>query len=453
MPGFSQPRSRPQPRQDGGRIAFGEVNCAKKSLYVGEMTPVEIRYYFDARYPVQIRGAVNFESEGILVERFLEPKEGREERDGILYNVLTFRSLLSAVKPGSIDIPPAKLETQIQMPGALPPGFDDPVFQQLLGGRAAFGQTRDLTVTTAPLHLDVLSLPKEGRPASFAGAVGQFDIDAVVSNPRPAPGDPANLVVKIGGKGNFKGMGAPILKETEGWRTYPPTDKFDSSDELSYTGVKSFDFTLLAQQPRNASPVCEFSYFDPTVAKYVTRTTEPLPLTAIPGSSSATAAGTAAGGSARSTGGGPSASPSPRATPGAGYPLPGSTLRSWETPVRRPEFLIASLSMLVATGSLAGILWWLDLQARGGTAAMRRRKRLAELLLVAGSERSEGGAAYDAAVEYAGLIAPPSEARDASIASLVGRRDLLKYGTGGSVPLSASERETLLETLRSLAPR
>lgn len=453
MPGFSQPRSRSQSRQEGGRIAFGEISCGKKSLYVGEMTPVEIRYYFDERYPVQIRGAVNFESEGILVERFLEPKEGREERDGILYNVLTFRSLLSAVKPGSIDIPPAKLDTQVQMPGALPPGFDDPVFQQLLGGRAAFGQTRDLAVTTAPLHLDVLPLPKEGRPASFAGAVGQFDIDAVVSNPNPSPGDPANLVVKIGGKGNFKGMGAPVLKDTAGWRTYPPTDKFDSSDELSYAGVKSFDFTLLAQQPKHVSPICEFSYFDPQAAKYVTRTTEPLPLSAMPGSAATPAPGSAGGADVGATGGGASVpSPTPRATPVSRTPLPGITLRSWETPARRPEFLIATLSMLVATGSLAGILWWLDLRSCGGTAAMRRKQRLSGLLVQAGSENTEGGAAYDAAVEYAGLVATPSEAREAAIASLVARRDLLKYGTVGKVPLSAPERETLLGILRSLTP-
>ena len=167
---------------------------------------------------------------------------------------------------------------------ALPPGFDDPVFQQLMGGQAGFSQPRELTVATAPLHLEILPLPKEGRPVSFTGAVGQFDVDAIVSNPRPSPGDPLNLIVKIGGKGNFKGMGPPVLTETNGWRSYPPGDKFDSTDDLSYAGVKSFDYTLIAQEPKSASPGCEFSYFDPVTAKYMTLATKPLPVTASPGS-------------------------------------------------------------------------------------------------------------------------------------------------------------------------
>ena len=445
--GSSQQLGRSMPRPEPDRIAFGEISCPKKTLYAGEMTPVEIRYYFDARYPVQIRGGVNFESEGILVERFLDPKEGREERDGVLYNVLTFRSLLSAVKPGSIDIAPAKLDTQIQMPGALPPGFDDPVFQQLLGGRAAFGQTRDLTVKTAPLHLEVLPLPKEGRPSSFAGAVGQFDIDAMVSNPHPAPGDPANLVVKIGGKGNFKGMGAPVLKDPVGWRTYPPTDKFDSSDDLAFTGVKSFDFTLLAQQPQHASPICQFSFFNPQTAKYVTLTTESLPLVALPGNESS--GPTSANATASSSTPNPSSTPS--ATPRDGDPLQRLTLRSWKTPMQRPEFLIASLSMFVATVTLAAILILRDLQARGGTAASRRKRKLAERLSRVQSGNEEAAAAYDAAIEYLEMAAHPSDARNSVLGSLISRRDLLKYGTGGSVPLSGTERAKLLETLQTFS--
>jgi len=271
MPGFQQRRPRPAAQRiDESKLAFGEISCPKKTLYAGEMTPVEIRYYFDARYPVQVRGRVDFGCEGILVERFPDPKQTREDRDGVTYNVLTFHSLLSAVKPGSLDVAPAKLDCEMQLPGGLPPGFDDPIFQQLMGGQGAgFGQPKQITVKTSGLHLEVLALPKEGRPESFGGAVGQFDIDSIVSNPRPAPGDPVNLVVKIGGRGNFKGMGAPVLTQTDGWRSYPPNDKFDSSDELSYTGVKSFDFTLIAQQPQKESPGCEFSYFDPTTAKYV----------------------------------------------------------------------------------------------------------------------------------------------------------------------------------------
>lgn len=443
-PARSRVLQRPQSPQ--GQLAFGEIECPKRSLYAGEVVPVEIRYYFDARYPVQVRGKLDFGSEGVIVERFPDPKESHEERNGIEYNVLTFKTLLSAVKPGTIRIPPAKLDSEIQLPGAVPPGFDDPVFRQLLGGRSPFAESRQVAVRTAALALEILPLPKEGRPASFSGAIGQFDIDAMVQNPRPAPGDPATLTVKIGGKGNFKGMGAPMLTEADGWRSYPPSDKFDSSDELSYAGVKSFDFTLIAQEARESSPGAEFSYFDPATAKYVTLSTKPLPLHASPGVSPPPSAQAPASPPPENAGSPPATQPAKE-----GDPFTGITLRSWRTPAHRPEFLIASVAMLVAVGTLAGILLLLDIQARGGTAATRRRRRLTELWSSLQSEVLDAASMYDAAVEYAGLVIAGEDRRAAVIASLTDQRDMVKYGSGGSRPLPQGERESLLRMLRELS--
>jgi hypothetical protein len=454
FPGLQPPprrtRSAPQ-RVDESRLAFGEIASPKKTIYAGEVVPVEIRYYFDANYQVQVRGKLDFGGEGIVAERFPDPKESREERDGIVYNVLTFRTLLSAVKPGAIDVPAAKLDCQVQVPGGAPPGFDDPIFSQLLGGQSPFMQARDLQVKTAPLHLEILPLPKEGRPASFSGAVGQFDIDALVSNPKPAPGDPATLSVKIGGKGNFKGMGAPVLTEDDGWRSYPPTDKFDSSDELSYSGVKSFDFTLIAQEPKKLSPGAEFSYFDPTTGKYVTLTTKPLPLQAAPGTASNPAVvpgATVGAGDPKE----PSKSPEThRQEVKQGDPVPGITLRSWKTPLVRGEFVVATLAMLVAAASLTGILRYRQLQAQGGSARARRRKRISELLSAVRSERLDATATFEAALGYLELAIPPSEEREALVASLTQRRDQLKYGAGGIRPLATAERAEILNALTGLA--
>lgn len=453
FPGLQPPprRARPAPqRVDESRLAFGEITCPKKAIFAGEVVPVEIRYYFDANYQVQVRGKVDFGGEGIVAERFPDPKESREERDGTVYNVLTFRTLLSAVKPGTIDVPPAKLDCQIQVPGGAPPGFDDPIFRQLMGGQSPFMQARDLQVKTAPLHLDIMPLPKEGRPASFSGAVGQFDIDALVSNPKPAPGDPATLSVKIGGKGNFKGMGAPVLTEDEGWRSYPPTDKFDSSDDLSYSGVKSFDFTLIAQEPKKSSPGAEFSYFDPTTAKYVTLNTKPLSLQASPGSASNPAMAPDA-----SVGSGETKTPSKNSGPDhqevkQGDPVPGMTLRSWETPLVRSEFVIATLAMLTAALALLGILWYRHVQAHGGSARAQRRRMIAELLASVRSESLDAAATFEAALGYLELAVPASEERKVLIDSLTARRDQLKYGVVGTHPLASAERAEILTAITGL---
>jgi len=448
MPGFSQPQAAPQAASaDESRLAFGEISCPKKAVYAGEMVPVEIRFYFDAHYPVKV-GRVDLGSEGIVVERFPDPKESRVDRDGITYNVLTFHTLLSAVQPGSIDIAPAKLDSQIQMPGALPPGFDDPVFQQVLGGQSPFTESREVTVKTAPLHLDVMPLPKEGRPASFAGAVGQFDLDAAVTNPKPAPGDPVDLTIKISGKGNFNAMGGPVLTETDGWRTYPPSDKFEGSDEMSNSGVKTFDFTIIAQEPKKASPSAEFSYFDPVTAKYQILVAKPQPLFATPGNLPAMD-------SASVTNSISTPIPMPTATPvirasgpyREGDPLAVVTLNSWRPLVGRAEFLIANFAMLIAMAAFAGILRYYHIQKEGGTVSSRRRRRANELLVLLKSDTLDAAATYDAALEYAALIPGESQELISLIKSLTARRDELKYGSGRSVALSREEREELMKSL------
>ena len=127
--------------------------------------------------------------------------------------------------------------------------------------------------------------------------------------------------------------------------------------------------------------------------------------------------------------------------------MSGITLRSWTTPVQRTDFLVASLAMLVAAAALAGILAYIKIQSQGGTAASRRRKHIAELRSLITSGTSDAGSTYEAALDYAELVLPPSEKRDALISGLTERRDLLKYGSGGSLTLPASEHRELLGLL------
>jgi hypothetical protein len=275
--------------------------------------------------------------------------------------------------------------------------------------------------------------------------VGQFDIDAIVSNPRPSPGDPLNLIVKIGGKGNFKGMGPPVLTETNGWRSYPPGDKFDGTDDLSYAGVKSFDYTLIAQEPKSTSPGCEFSYFDPMTARYLTLATKPLPVNASPGSVAPAPPSTVSSPSEPPAG---PATPSGPTTTGK-QPLSGLSLRSWATPAFRPDFLIASLALFVASLALAALLAIRDLQLRGGTAASRRKKESASLLARVADPEADALAAHEAAVDLARLAQDSSE-RTELLGRLEERLDALKFGARSPGVLSEEERTALLASLRSL---
>ena len=115
--------------------------------------------------------------------------------------------------------------------------------------------------------------------------------------------------------------------------------------------------------------------------------------------------------------------------------------------MHRSEFLIATLAMLIATAALAGILAYWKIQSQGGTLASRRRKHITELRSLLTEGTIDAGSSYEAALEYAELVLPPSEKRDALISGLTERRDLLKYGSGGSLPLPPLEHRELLESL------
>jgi hypothetical protein len=214
--------------------------------------------------------------------------------------------------------------------------------------------------------------------------------------------------------------------------------------------VKSFDFTLIAQEPKKFSPGAEFSYFDPTTAKYVTLNTKPLSLQASPGSASNPAVAPDV-----SVGSGETKTPSKNSGPDhqevkQGDPVPGMTLRSWKTPLVRSEFVTATLAMLTAALALLGILWYRHVQAHGGSARAQRRRMIAELLASVRLESLDATATFEAALGYLELAVPASEERKALIDSLTARRDQLKYGVGETHPLASTERAEILTAITGL---
>jgi hypothetical protein len=124
----------------------------------------------------------------------------------------------------------------------------------------------------------VKPLPSEGRPKSFSGAVGQFKFTAEGSPANVKIGDPVTMKLTLTGRGNFDRVEAPPLLDPDGWHAYPPSAKFQSHDEVSLSGTKTFELAVVPEKAHPRMPQFEFSYFDPTTEKYVALTTDPQPL-------------------------------------------------------------------------------------------------------------------------------------------------------------------------------
>ena len=269
-PAQPTPRSRSS-QSDQKKIAFGDLIIPKKTVYVGEVVPIELRFYFDASYPVRLPDRPSFSGDGFTVMHFSKPIEKQQEVDGRIYNVVIFQTALSAAKAGTLEIPPASMDSQIQLPGRAPSGMDD-FFGGFLGNMMSSGDVRQTTVSTQSVKLDVKPLPKEGRPEDFSGAIGQFSLEASATPKQAAAGDPISLNVTVSGRGNFDAMGSPVLLEADGWRTYPPGEKFEASpsDPIGFNGEKRFEYMLVAREDRSKTPLAQLSFFDPSLEKYVT---------------------------------------------------------------------------------------------------------------------------------------------------------------------------------------
>ena len=450
---FSAPvKQRFSSRSSNSQIYFAELAIPKKKLYVGEVVPAEARFYIDAHYQAKPLSGLHFGGEGLLAERFNEPEVSSTQRDGLLYNVITFRTLISAVKPGSLELAPATLDALIEVPGAAPAGMDPDLFFQLFGNQGASSQRQKVTLKSNSVSLEILPLPKEGQPADFSGAIGDFHLTASVAPNKATTGDPVTLSLKLEGKGNFKATKAPELTQTQTWRTYPPSDHFESSDALGWRGLKTFEMTMMAQQPLTTTPGASFCYFDPTTAKYITLTTNPLPISmTVSTSSTNNSVSSIPAASASAT---PSAPTKNEQHPSS---LPGSSQHYWKDPFHRLNFVIAWLALLTASLFFALYLGIKRYQSNGGSPHKRHRLKLQALWSRLQDNELDPLSFYTTAVAYGeGIMSDAffktkmTAADQASIAHelqpMITRRNELHYGARELV-LRDIEKKKILQTL------
>ena len=257
------------------RSYFAELVLPKQSAFVGEAVPVELRIYVDTRIHWQIQEMPVISGEGFSIQKLTKPTQNQVKRNGRDFDLLTFKTAVTAAKTGNLKLGPATLDCLAQMPRARrarPRGlFDDPfgddVFNDPFGMLA---QPQKLTIASEPVEIDVKSLP-QNAPKSFAGAVGVFTLATTASPEKVQIGDPITLTTKISGRGNFDRVSAPFLTDESGWRSYPPSaGKFLADDDVEISGAKTFETALIPNEKKTKLPPIRWTYFDPIKEKYIT---------------------------------------------------------------------------------------------------------------------------------------------------------------------------------------
>ncbi len=262
------------------KIAFSEIDPFKRELYVGEIVPVEINFYLDARIAAELEQMPDLVGEGFTKQKMGEPRQQQALRDGRDWKIVTFRTLITPSKAGKITLGPADVPFVAEVPrqrrrsnDPFESFFNDPFFER------AFAERKRYNARAPAVELNVKPLPVAGRPASFSGAIGQFKFTATGSPNHVKVGDPITMRMTVSGKGNFDRVQAPALVNPQGWHAYPASNNFEAAANSELEGTKTFEMPVVPETTQREMPRFEFTYFDPDQGKYVALPSEPAPLT------------------------------------------------------------------------------------------------------------------------------------------------------------------------------
>ena len=135
------------------------------------------------------------------------------------------------------------------------------------------------TARTAPIEIDVRSLPLDGRPEEFKGGVGSFSIEADISDGEVKEGESVTLTVVLSGQGNIRDVGDPNF-EIEGVKTYSDTPSISiKSYNDKIVGEKTYKVALVPQRSDSIMiPGISTPYFNPETERYETASSKSIKL-------------------------------------------------------------------------------------------------------------------------------------------------------------------------------
>ena len=142
---------------------------------------------------------------------------------------------------------------------------------------AAVTQVR---ATGRPLSIVVEALPAQGRPKSFAGAVGRgFSLEASADRTVVRAGDPIRLTLTLRGDGNLRSAGLPPL--TDGGGLDPANFRQADAEATGQVtdDAKVFEVTVRVEHDRVVRiPPIEYGWWNPKARVYETTQSKPIAL-------------------------------------------------------------------------------------------------------------------------------------------------------------------------------
>jgi hypothetical protein len=253
---------------------FIKAIASKSKVYVGEPVLITYRLYTRLKSHSRVVKQPGFTGCSVHEMTTNDVVPERVVVNGKTYNSYLFRKVqLVPLQVGKMDIGQASVENSVTF---LTSSND---LRSLYYDEPA-GDEHTVTLTSGPLSIEVLPLPKNVS----AHAIGSYRISAKLKKDTSAANETNALIVTVEGAGNFKSLTEPEIKWPDNIYHFDATET-DEIDNLSFplAGRRVYEvpFEANATGKIDITPVT-LSYFDPSKGIVQTVQSTPLHLTITP---------------------------------------------------------------------------------------------------------------------------------------------------------------------------
>ena len=268
VPDSERPRDPNDPVVLAREHTFIRASISRKQVYVGE--PVHVSYKLYYRFSIGDYDISTPELTGFYKEDLSDknPETRREVYKGVEYQVVTLGSyLLIPQRDGALPIDGFSMDAVVNAPGRRRDFF----------GRS-LPEPVNISIEAPTQNIKVLPLPTEGRPASFTGAVGDFQWSVSASKENVQSDESIDLELVVSGKGNLGLFDLPEVQIPNYFEVFDPQLKDRvRARTTGLSGSISKQYLVVSRTKGTYKvPPVEFSWFDPAAKTYRTATSEEL---------------------------------------------------------------------------------------------------------------------------------------------------------------------------------
>ena len=267
-----------------GKDLFLRIIPSKKSAYVGEQVVLTYKLY--TKVPVSSLSVEKMPSyAGFWTKDVSDNNSGAlhqssEYINGIEYTVAEIQKVVVVPqRSGKLSVDPmtieciAQIRTESNNRRSNDPFdifFNDPFFN-----RNITNVRKELS--TQNFSLDVKNLPETDKPASFAGAVGDYTFKSSIDKTELKTNEAFTLTLSVSGTGNIELLQLPEPVLPPDFEVYDPKVTTSANNGAQgFTGTKKAEYLVIPRRAGDFSlqPV-EFAYFNPSREAYQTVVSEP----------------------------------------------------------------------------------------------------------------------------------------------------------------------------------